>query len=137
MTAAITLRACAVFRRDVSSFFAFVLHLCWFQRRVTFFVLPVMLIREQKAAKASAPQVTLLMKVTNKGDSVMQHPALAPGQRKSPSREHRPVYTAYDDVKALADFLGELKTYQLAFGGSEDFIVHIILLLALQASSMC
>ncbi|KAM7304983.1 uncharacterized protein ISCGN_014883 [Ixodes scapularis] len=54
---------------------------------------------------------------------VMQRMALTPGQQETPPQEPRPhltvpVYVGYDDVKSVADFLGELQTYHLAYGAS-------------------
>ncbi|KAG0414178.1 hypothetical protein HPB47_008678 [Ixodes persulcatus] len=101
-----------------------------------------MLTREQKAAMAAAAQMNLLTKVTEMCDSVMRRLAHTPGQQETPPREPRPhltvpVYTRYDDVRSVADFLGELQTYHLASGASEAFIVDRILPLALQASARC
>ncbi|KAM7303610.1 hypothetical protein ISCGN_013558 [Ixodes scapularis] len=95
-----------------------------------------MLTREQEAAIAAAAQMNLLTKVTEMCDSVMQRLAHTPGQQETPPREPRPhltvpVYMGYDDVKSVADFLGELQTYHLAFGASEAFIVDRIVPLAL------
>lgn len=91
---------------------------------------------------AAAAQVNLLTKVTEMCDSVIQRLALTPGQQETPPREPRPhltvpVYAGYDDVKSVADFLGELQTYHLASGASEAFIVGRIVPLALQASAGC
>lgn len=91
---------------------------------------------------AAAAQMNLLTKVTEMCDSVMQRLAHTPGQQETPPREPRPhltvpVYMGYDDVKSVADFLGELQTYHLASGASEAFIVERIVPLALQASARC
>ncbi|KAM7282562.1 hypothetical protein ISCGN_002709 [Ixodes scapularis] len=70
-------------------------------------------------------------KVTEMCNFVMQRMALTPGQQETPPQEPRPhltvpVYMGYDDVKSVADFLGKLQTYHLAFGASKAFIMSRI-----------
>ncbi|KAG0425367.1 hypothetical protein HPB47_027468 [Ixodes persulcatus] len=75
-------------------------------------------------------------KVTEMCNFVMQRMALTPGQQETPPQEPRahltvPVFIGYDDVKTVADFLGELQTYHFASGASKAFIVDRIVSLAL------
>ncbi|CAN7950204.1 unnamed protein product [Ixodes hexagonus] len=88
---------------------------------------------------ACAAHMSLLERVTATCDSAMQRLAVTqevPGPQRE-SRPHLtvPVYTGYDDVKSVADFLGELRTYRLPSGASQAFIVDRIVPLVLQASA--
>lgn len=85
---------------------------------------------------AVAAQMNLLERVTAICASVMQCLTwrAADGTSRVPTA---PFYMGYDDVKSVADFLGELQTYHIVSGASEAFIVDRIVPLVFQASARC